>query len=73
MPKSTDKYELYRALDMVHDDAKKQFEHHNHQQWCAPLQGWSQEKHDAYHKKYAEQAKEVADYCFVRMMQINPD
>lgn len=71
--KTEEQHKLYQALSVVKDDAEKREEYHNHQLWCAPLHGWSQEKHNEYHKKFLEEAKQVQHYCFIRQMQIDPD
>lgn len=65
--------ELEKALTRVGVDAKAQYTYHMAQIGGKPLSGWSQEKHDTYHKEHAEKAKLVRDWCFVREMQHNPD
>lgn len=65
--------ELYRALCMAERDAREQANSHAEQVGQKSLFGWSQDKHDAYHRDHSEAARAAAKYLFVRMMQIDPD
>lgn len=70
---TTKDYSLYRALAEVRMDALKEFKEHERQLTMPPLYGWSQEKHNAYHLAHKEKASQAENFCFLRMMQIDPD
>lgn len=38
-----------------------------------PLNGWSQEKHEAYHQREIAQYETAINVLFVEQMRINPD
>ena len=73
MDKPTANDNLWNALFRVRVDAKKQIDYHHEQIGNTPLGGWSQHKHDEYHKKRLQEAQTVWDYTHTRQMQINPD
>lgn len=65
--------DLNRAIELTNIDAKRQLKDHMDAVGKSPLFGWSQEKHDNYHIKHANEARNAVRYLSVRMMQINPD
>jgi hypothetical protein len=67
------KNEIEKALQLVRADARERERWHIEQLGVKPVYGWSQDKHICYHRHFAHEANVVAHYCFVRMMQIDPD
>lgn len=67
------KISLDTALDIVKREALRQCEKHRGLIGDKPLSGWTQEKHDEYHKLHASHCEITATWCFIRQMQINPD
>lgn len=61
------------ALRMVMNDAEKQMEYWRGELKNKPLQGWSDEKHIDYCHREIDEASKARHYCFIRLMQINPD
>jgi len=64
---------LVAALEAVNIDAGRRIEQERKNLAAPPLYGWSQEKHEAYHQRQLDQAQTAAKYCFLRLMEINPD
>ena len=65
--------ELYHALDVTRREAEREVVYWQMQSGKKPLFGWSREKHEAYCLKQTEQARAASAFCFIRMMQIDPD
>jgi len=65
--------DLYRALQIVKNDAKDRERFFiEEQKKCAP-RGWSTIKHLEYCQKEIDEASATRHYCFIRMMQLSPD
>lgn len=64
---------LYHALGMVQTDAQEESRKCRAKLESKPLPNWDQEKHETYWTNRLIEAESVANYCFVRQMQINPD
>jgi hypothetical protein len=71
--KTAEQNELYHALQLIRKDAEVEAQHHDEALKKMPPYGWTRVKHEAYHTKYRNEALAVSRYCFVRMMQIDPD
>ena len=69
----TKREKALEALHIVREEAKERYEYHNRLVGKKPLGGWTQERHDAYHKEHANNANVAYKFCFGRQMQINPD
>jgi len=65
--------ELHAALQLVRDDAASRARISMDAMHDKPLDGWSTWQHVEYHQKRIDEASAVQHYCFIRMMQIEPD
>jgi len=68
-----DKNKLYRALQIVQDDAKNRELYYISEQQKLPPSGWSREKHVSYCQQEIDEATATQHYCFIRMAQLSPD
>lgn len=65
---------ITKALYMVKDEAAKAADYHAGQIGKKPNVGsGDQRTHDVYHREHEIAARTVYHWCFVRLMQINPD
>lgn len=64
---------IEKALSMAWWEARTEAKKHSDQIGKKPLAGWSQAKHDAYHKTHEQKALQACNWLHTRMMQYNPD
>lgn len=67
------KQEVYSALCVIRGHLRSRVARHNAQLLGKPLNGWTQEQHEAYHKKAIKECQAVAEWVFVELMRIDPD